>query len=104
MSRRRRRFRPTVGVLEPRIALSSSTGLSSFFSSIFPSLFGNSSSTSSKPTTHTLAYYEKLAPTNARAAQIVHNVEARREKAAELKAAHVAAHAAALAAHGHGHA
>jgi hypothetical protein len=67
----------------------SSTGLSSFLNSLFPGVFPTSSHTS---TSHTLAYYEKLAPTNARAAQIVQQVTARREHAAELKAALAAAH------------
>jgi hypothetical protein len=85
----RRPFRPTVGVLEPRIALSSS-GLSSFLNSLFPGLVSTGSHSS---TPHTLAYYEKLAPTNAHAAQIVHQVEANRAKAAELRAERAAHHA-----------
>jgi hypothetical protein len=67
----------------------SSSGLSSFLSSLFPGLVSTSSST---PTTHTLAYYEKLAPTNAHAAAIVQRVEATRAKEAALKAERLAAH------------
>jgi hypothetical protein len=75
--------------LESRIALSSS-GLSSFLGSLFPGLISTSTHTS---TPHTLAYYEKLAPTNAHAAQIVQRVEANRAKAAELRAERAAHHA-----------
>lgn len=83
----RRTFRPTLIALEPRIALSSN-----FLSSLFGNIFGTTSSSSSKhKVTHNLAYYEKLAPTNAHAAQVVAQVEAHREHVAEIRAAHAAA-------------
>jgi hypothetical protein len=87
---KRRPFRPTLNALEPRIALSSSS--SSIFKSLFGSLFGTNSSSQHHKQQHSLAYYEKLAPTNAHAAHIVQVVMQRREHAAELRAAHAGPH------------
>ena len=88
---KRRPFRPTLNALEPRIALSSSS--SSIFSSLFGNLFGSSSRSHHHKQQHGLAYYEKLAPTDAHAAHIVQVATQRREHMAELRAAHAGQHA-----------
>lgn len=80
---KRRPFRPTLNALEPRIALSSTS--SSIFSSLFGNLFGSSSHHNKQQ--HGLAYYKKLAPTDAHAAHIVQVATQRREHMAELRAA-----------------
>lgn len=89
---KRRRFRPTADALEARVPLSSSSNpISTFLNSVFPGLV-HSNSSSSTPV-HNLAYYEKLAPTNAKAAHIVQVYEQKQAKIAEMKAELAARHA-----------
>jgi hypothetical protein len=73
---RRKSLRPTIEIMESRIALSSSNGFSSFFSNLIDSITGKSSSSSNNSTPHL---------SKAKIAQIK---EMRQERLVKWEAAH----------------
>jgi hypothetical protein len=81
---RRKSFRPVVDLMEPRIALSSSSN--SFFTTFFDNLFGKSTNTTSSTPHYTAAQIAKIKAEN------LARKEAHQEKVAEFRAAHPHAH------------
>jgi hypothetical protein len=81
---KRKSFRPTLDVMEPRIALSSSGN--SFFTNFFDNLFGKSTNSSSSTPHYTAAQIAKIKANN------LARREAHQEKLAEFRATHPHAH------------